>query len=150
MEDAINFSWLDPYFEFEVDMVPVSTQVCVVEEPEFRLKGFRIKMANASKETKSPYIGLMPGPEVPDVICKEYDIPSNLYQRGLNSGSIFFDDEGITGIRFEWNGYTDETNKPDNLSTLIGYDMNAATGQQYNFESVNFTEDNVFFGFFGI
>ena len=79
MEDYANFSWTWTYYEFEVDMVPVSTQVCVVLEPEFRLKGFRIKMANASKAIKSPYIGLRPGPEVPSVICKEYDIPSNLY-----------------------------------------------------------------------
>ena len=48
IEDYANFSWTWTYYEFEVDMVPVSTQVCIVEEPEIRLKGFKIKMANTS------------------------------------------------------------------------------------------------------
>ena len=46
-------------------------------------------------------------------------------------GNFFHDDVGITGIQF-YSTETINSNFPDDLSMLIGYNINGITGQPFD------------------
>ena len=127
-------------------MEPIEYTACVsgTQINNYRLHGFKMSMDVFEKEkvkVTSPYMGAQTGEAF---VCKNFQIPQN----GLRYGIIYYGDEDeetenqkVTGVKFLWAVNTDQDDV-DNLDTLIGVESDL-------FEGVNFSDSDVFFGFYG-
>ena len=59
-------------------------------------------MSNEENEVESLFVGQPSG----DGLIR---IESEITQRGLKNGIIFYDDNGVTGLRFYWRQNTEES-----------------------------------------